>query len=90
MKRETLELILSDRQIKASNSVYEIPEEEIVTLLIGREQTSSISGITKITLSKAYLKAETKKKVQTYIEYESIRALSFVSKEVANRSAGFV
>jgi hypothetical protein len=90
MRRETVEQILADRQIELEDGAYAIPEDERVTLLVGHDQVTAIGGIVKLTLASGYLLAESRKGTKTYTEYETIRALSFELKEVADRQAGFV
>lgn len=90
MRRETVEQIFADRHIKSKDGTFVIPEDERVTLLLGQEQVTAIAGIVKLSLKAGYLLAESRKGTKTYTEYETIRALAFELKEVADRQAGFV
>lgn len=90
MKREALEQILKDRQIKGAGGVFDIPENESATLVVGEDRVSTIGGIAKLTLKANFIKVKSKKGVETYLEYDLVRAVSFEPKEVTDRTAGFV
>ncbi len=90
MRRKTVEQILADRQIKAKDDTYEISDDEVVNLLIGQDRVMSVAGVVSLTLTSDYLLAQSKKGRRTYLEYELVRAISFESKEVTDRQAGFV
>lgn len=89
MKRETIQQILSSRKIKSKNNAYEIPDKEVVSMLIGRNQVTSLGGVSRITTNDEYIMTESSKGACTYIEYELVRGISFESKEIADRQAGF-
>ena len=90
MKRETIEQIFADRKLEAKKGVIEVPEDEVVSVLIGQGRLSAVGGIVSFVLEKEYLRTTSKKGSVTYLDYEIVRALSFESKEVADRHAGFV
>lgn len=90
MRLETLKQILSSRKIKSKANTYEIPEKELVSMLIGLNQVTTLPGISRITIGDEYLMIETRKGTSTYLDYELVRAISFESKEIADRQAGFV
>ena len=89
MKRETIEQILSSRKIKAKSGSYEIPEKEVVSMLVGQSNVTSMPGISRLSITDDYLVAETRKGRVTYLEFDLVRAISFESKEIADRQAGF-
>lgn len=89
MKRETIQQILTSRKIKSKTNTYELPEKESVSMLIGQSQVTTLRGVSRITLGAEFLMIETRKGACTYLDYELVRAISFESKEIADRQAGF-
>ena len=90
MRRETVEQILAEREIQGRDGRYDIPSEEVVTLLVGQSSFITVAGIVALGLGDTYLWAESHKGGVTYIEYESLRGVAFDPKKVADRHAGFV
>lgn len=90
MKRETIKKILEQRELSSEKDVFAVTDGEVATVLIGQGQATAIGGIVSIELATGYLVAKSKKGTETYVEYGSVQSLSFESKEVADRHAGFV
>jgi len=90
MERATLEQIFKKRKTRKSGSVYTVPDGEVATLLIGRGTVSALPGLVSFDLHEGFLLVTTRKHTQTYVEYDLVRAVSFESKEVADRRTGFV
>jgi hypothetical protein len=90
MERETVEQILKSRNLLKAGDEYSMPENEVATLLIGQGQISALPGVVSFKPRQGYLLVRTNKGTETFVEYELVRALSFESKEVADRRTGFV
>lgn len=89
MKKETLTKILEKQKVKSQNGRYSIPDNEVVTLMIGQAALTTLNNIVELVLEADYLAVKSKKKVTTYVEYDFVRTVSFDLKENADRSAGF-
>lgn len=89
MRRETVEQILADRQLQAKDGAFNLVDDEVASLIIGRDSLTAISGVIELRLHQDYLQALSRKSTTTYVEYELVRALAFESKELADRQAGF-
>ncbi len=90
MRRETVESILRRRKLQMKNDEYPMPDEEVATILIGRGQVTALPGVVSFAPRTDFLLVKTRKGTATYLEYDLVRALSFESKETADRRTGFV
>ena len=90
MKKETIQRILTGRRLKSKDGGYDIPENEVASLLIGQSTVTALPGVRRVTLADDHIVVETRKGSCTYLEYELVRAVAFENKEIADRQAGFV
>ena len=90
MKRETLEHVLAERQVKGKNGSFKIPDSHVATLLLGSDRDSLRVEVCELSLQELHLSAESKKGTRTYVEYDAVQAITFEPKEEADRRTGFV
>lgn len=89
MTRETVEQILADRKATKDDRGYEVPAGEVATALLGAGQLHAVPGVVRFGFRPDALVLTSRKGSETYVDYDALRALTFESKEVADRRTGF-